>query len=188
MASIITDSGIIIRGKQRKAVYKALKQPVTGKQILETARKEAPSMSYQDLRHILRKFQEEGIVTCLNPDCQTGRFYVQSNYEGKISQTSSEMELCAKIGRAKTRLAVLSEIAKERFFESNPLTATQIKKYMREHYPLGLNHVIAALKFLEEHSLIEAGGYTDKRELKIYRITDFGRTILNRVSVVTPTR
>ena len=181
MASITTDSGFIIRGKQQKAVYTALKQPMTGKRILESARQMAPSMSYQDLRHILRIFQNEGLVTCLNPKCQTGRFYVRVNYEGEISQTSSEMELCAKVGRAKTRLAVLKEVAKERFFESHPLTTTQIKKYMREHHPLGLNHVLSALNFLEENQLVKTSGFTDKRELKIYRITDLGKTILNQV-------
>ena len=171
-----------------------LKQPVTGKRILEAARQVAPSMSYQDLRHILRNFQEEGIITCLNPECQTGRFYVRVNYVGTISQTSNEMELCAKVGRAKTRLAVLKEVAKDRFFESHPLTATQIKKYMRETYPLGLNHVSAALKFLEKHQLVEISGYTNKRDLKIFRITNRGKTILthmtqnNSSSVCTPTR
>jgi DNA-binding PadR family transcriptional regulator len=75
----------------------------------------------------------------------------------------------------------LTEVSKERFFESHPLTATQIKKQMRDSYPLGLNHVIAALKFLEEHHLVETVDHTDKRELKIYQTTDLGRTILGHV-------
>lgn len=168
-----------VRGKQREAVYAALKHPVTGRQLLEEARKIAPSMTYQDLRHILRDFQKKGLVICLNPEYQTGRFYAWATFEGKISQTSRQISLCSQISRAKTRLAVLKEVAKERFFDPAPLTATQIKKLMRESYPLGLNHVLAALKFLEENGLVETVGRTDKRELKIYRITDYGRTILD---------
>ncbi|MBN2785197.1 MAG: hypothetical protein JXR25_10235 [Pontiellaceae bacterium] len=49
---------------------------------------------------------------------------------------------------------------------------------MRESYPMGLNHVLAALKFLEGHGVIEVCGYTDKRELKIYRITNLGRNVM----------
>jgi DNA-binding PadR family transcriptional regulator len=52
---------------------------------------------------------------------------------------------------------------------------------MRDSHPLGLNHVLAALKFLEEHHLVETVDHTDKRELKIYQTTDLGKTILNHV-------
>lgn len=174
-------SGYPIRGKQRKAVYAALKHPATGRQILESTRNMAPSMTYQDLRHILRDFQKNGVAICLNPECQTGRFYALATFEENLSQTSQQLSLCAKISRAKTRMAVLKEVAKERFFESHPLTATQVKKHMRESYPLGLNHVLAALKYLEEHSLVEIAGHTDKRELKIYTITDVGKSILSQL-------
>ncbi len=172
---------IPVRGKQRKAVYIALKHPATGRQILESAKRVAPSMTYQDLRHILRDFQQSGLVTCLNPDCQTGRFYALTTFEGKISQTSKQMNLCAQISRAKTRLAVLEEVAKERFFDTKPLTATQIKKQLRERHPLGLNHVLAALEFLATNQLVESVAQTNKRDLKIYQVTALGKEILNYV-------
>lgn len=186
MVSIIANEGIVIRGKQRVAVYHALKTPSTGRSILAQAKQAAPSMTYQDLRHILRSFQRNGIAVCLNPDNTTGRFYVLSEYRTVLPEVIEHIKLCAKICRAKTRLAVLKEAAMERYFEPHPLTATQIKKYLRETYPLGLNHVIAALKFLKEHRLVEVAGYTDKRELKIYRITDLGKTILTHVTQINP--
>jgi len=177
-----TNGHIPIRGKQRTAVYNALGHPATGRQILESAKKVSPSMTYQDLRHILRDFEQKEIAVCLNPNCQTGRFYVLTVFAEKTPHASYKMELSAKVGRAKTRLAVLQEVAKERIFETHPLTATQIKKNMRESYSLGLNHVLTALKFLESHSLVDVAGYTAKRELKIYRITDLGKDILNQLS------
>lgn len=170
-----------VRGKQRMAVYTALKKPASGRQIMEKVRLAAPSMTYQDLRHILRDFEKRGIAVCLNPQCQTGRLYVLSSNLDNVMIPRDQLELCAKVGRARTRLAVLEEVAKDRLYEKHPLTATELKKRLRERYPLSLNHVIAAMKFLSEHHLVESAGHTDKRELKIYRITDLGKTILQHV-------
>ena len=76
METTIQINGHTIRGKQRIAVINALKHPSTGRRILSLAKQAAPSMTYQDLRHILRDFEKRGIVVCLNPKDQTGRFYV----------------------------------------------------------------------------------------------------------------
>ncbi len=170
-----------VRGKQRLAVYHALKKPASGRQILEQARTVAPSMTYQDLRHILRNFEERGIVVCLNPKCQTGRLHVLASALDTEAFTRKQIELCAQIGRAKTRLAVLRDISRDRLYGKHPLTATEIRKRLRERYPLSLNHVIAALKFLSEHRLVETTDHTDVRQMKIYRITDLGKTILHHV-------
>lgn len=170
-----------IKGKQRVIVYDALKHPATGRQILEHAKQTAPSMSYQDLRHILRDFQQRGIVACLNPENQTGRIYVLSSAQCDQAIAPEHLDLCAKLSRAKNRLAVLKEVAKERYFETEPLTATRIKKLMRERHPLGLNHVLAALLFLEEHDLVEVVDRTTERELKIYDVTDRGRAVLKQL-------
>jgi DNA-binding MarR family transcriptional regulator len=138
-------------------------------------------MTYQDLRHILRDFEKKGIAVCLNPECQTGRFYVQASALDETRIPLKQIDLCARIGRAKTRLTVLEEVAKKRMYEQRPLTATEIKKRLRERYPLSLNHVIAALKFLSQHGLVETIGCTDKRKMNIYRITPLGQVILRHL-------
>jgi hypothetical protein len=46
---------------------------------------------------------------------------------------------------------------------------------------LGLNHVLAALQFLEEHDLVEVVDLTAKRDLKIYDITNRGRAVLKQL-------
>ena len=181
METTIQFNDQIIKGKQRIAVFKALSTPSSGRKILQQARKAAPSMSYQDLRHILKDFQSKGIVTCLNPDNQTGRICRLSSRQGNESIALELVDICARIDRARTRQAVLQEVAKERYFETEPLTATRIKKLMRESYPLALNHVLAALQFLEEHNLIEVVNHTPKRELKIYDITNRGRAVLKQL-------
>ncbi len=170
-----------LRGKQRAAVYAALEKPASGRQILEKARKIFPSMTYQDLRHILRDFEKRRIAVCLNPEDQTGRLYVLISAANEILISGDQLKLCAQVGRAKTRLAVLEEVARKRYPMQNPLTATEIKRQLRERCPLGLNHVTAALKFLRDHRLVETAGHTDKRQMNIYRITDLGEIILHHL-------
>ncbi len=171
-----------VRGKQRIAVYTALEKPASGRQILEKAKKIAPSMTYQDLRHILRDFEKKGLAVCLTPEYQIGRLYVLASIANETLISDDQLKLCAQVGRAKTRLAVLKEVARERFHGQQPLTATEIKQQMSERYPLGLNHVASALKFLTKHRLVETAGYTDKRQLNIYRITDLGEMILHHLA------
>lgn len=48
-------------------------------------------------------------------------------------------------------------------------------------HPLGLNHVLAALHFLEKKDLVEIVDYTDKRELKVYDATNRGRSVLKQL-------
>ena len=181
MASQNRSKPFPLRGKQRAAVYAALEKPASGRQILEKVRRDLPFMTYQDLRHILRDFEKRGIAVCLNPEDRTGRLYVLASAANKTLISGDQLELCAQVGRAKTRLAVLEEVARKRLSTQNPLTATEIKRQLRERYPLGLNHVTAALKFLRDHRLVETAGHTDKRRMNIYRITDLGITILNHV-------
>ncbi|MDF7824389.1 hypothetical protein P4B35_10230 [Pontiellaceae bacterium B12227] len=181
METTIQFNGHTIRGKQRVAVFNALKHPSTGRRILAIAKQTAPSMTYQDLRHILRDFQSNGFVTCLNPKNQTGRIYMIDSMPDGHAISPELIDIYARVDRAKTRLAVLQEVARERYFETEPLTATRIKKLMREHHPLGLNHVLAALQFLEEHELVEVVDRTNKRDLKIYDVTNRGRAVLKQL-------
>ena len=52
---------------------------------------------------------------------------------------------------------------------------------MREHHPLGFNHVLAALQFLEEYELVEVIDRTNKRDLKVYDVTNLGRAVLKKL-------
>ncbi len=110
-----------------------------------------------------------------------GRIYIRNTLENKNPISQELVNICARIDRAKNRLAVLKEVARERYFETEPLTATRIRKLMLPTHPLGLNHVLEALQFLEGHELVGVVDYTSKRELKIYDITNRGRTVLKQL-------
>lgn len=170
-----------VRGKQRTAVYNALETPISGRQILKKVRSTVPSMTYQDLRHILRNFQKHGIAVCLNPLNRTGRYYVLASALTETMIPHDQLQLCSLVGRAKTRFTLLKEIARQQPHSDAPLTASEIKRQLRDRSPLSLNHVLSALKFLTEHQLVEIVGQTNQRNMKIYRITDLGKTILTHL-------
>ena len=170
--------GIQIRGKQRRAAYAALNHPRNGRQILDIAREAAPSMTYQDLRHILRDFEKSHDIVCLNPEDQTGRFYIKTTERFRSDYTDDEISLAAQIGRASMRLALLKEIAINPLNPRAPPTATQLRKRLRDRYPMSLNHALSSIQFLETNQLAEVLDYTKKRDLKIYSITHKGLKIL----------
>lgn len=179
MTSIVLENGFVVRGKQRIAVYHALKHPRTGRQLLKEVRATAPSITYQDLRKILRDFREHEVTVCLNPLAVRGRLHVLKSTYPEESCSEIVTDLCTKVDRSMIRLAVLREMARERLDNIKPLTATQMKKRLRESYPLALNHVYSALRFLENEKLVRVVGHTDKRDLDIYEITDLGKEVLD---------
>lgn len=178
---------IHIRGKQRKVVYASLSQPKTGREILTIAQETAPSMTYQDLRHILRDFEQQGLIRCLNPREQTGRFYLRTDIELDKKLTAEDVLLAAMISRASMRLALLRELGSERLDGIQDTTVTGLRKRMRDSYSISLNHALSGMQFLHQHDLAEIVDFTRKRDLKIYRITNKGRRILKLVEPNQPT-
>ena len=133
----------------------------------------------------MRDLQNQGITTCLNPKCQTGRLYILTSERDKHILSLPEIELQTQLLRAKTRIAVFKEIGRDHSFDTKQLTATQIRKNLRDNsdYSIGLNHVLAATKFLMNHQLIQVVDYTLKRDLKIFGISELGKRILSKIAV-----
>lgn len=66
----------IIRGKQRRAVLKAMiKSEMIPTEIFKEAKKINPKMSLNTTSDILKEFREKKIVICLNPKEKIGRLY-----------------------------------------------------------------------------------------------------------------
>ncbi|MDF7809462.1 PadR family transcriptional regulator [Pontiellaceae bacterium B12219] len=160
-------------------MYETLRTPSTARRILIEARKTAPSITYQDIRHILRDFERQNISVCLNPEQSTGRLHMLKALLPDNPIASTLIELCSIVDRSRIKLAVLREAARPVYEENKPLTVTQIKKRLRDTYPLALNHAYSALRSLLEGGLVRVAGHTDKRDLNIYAITDLGREVLS---------
>lgn len=175
------------------AVIKALDFPRPGKRILELAKDEAPKINYFDLRHILRKLQEQGLVECLNFEDRNGRIYQLTKqgteYAGKwIEGFESEdlpygtdIALYAMISRSKSQTAVLLNLYQGRMGPERK-TPTQIRKSLQDHYSISLSWVIASLSKLCDLGLVSKVR-TDARDerLSYYVITPRGRLIAHLI-------
>lgn len=172
----------VIQGRQRIAVSKVLKVPLTGKQILAKVKKKVPSLTYQDLRHLLRKFEKENIVVCLNPQDNRSRFYILQSAVNTSRFSSDEIALLAQLRRGTTRLQVLKEIARDHRSDLYPLTTPQIRKNLLKQWSFSVDagNMFEVIGFLQKHRLIKIDCYTKKRNLKIWGITEKGKSILEK--------
>ena len=174
----------INRGKQRRAVYRALSYPRTGRQILLHARQIAPRITFQDVRHVLRDLERRGGVRCINPNVQTGRVYVQAEFD--LSSIEVDWAVYASVARAKARSIVLLELGLDRFgLLHHPKTATGIKRRLRNEYPMSLNMTIEILQDLVSRGLVSVVDHLRKGDCKVYGLTEAGRgvvKVLNRAA------
>lgn len=64
------DYAWVVRGKQRRAVMKALIREKIPTQV-----KEATNLALNNVSDVLRAFEKRKLVECLNPEAKTGRIY-----------------------------------------------------------------------------------------------------------------
>lgn len=67
---MIKDYSWVIRGSQRRKVFKSLNKAKIPTQI-----KEETKLSLNNVSDVLRNLSDKGLVKCLNPEEKTGRFY-----------------------------------------------------------------------------------------------------------------
>lgn len=173
-------SGIVLRGKQRRAVYDALSEPRCVKDVLLLARQTAPRITYQDARHILRNLERKRLVRCLNPDALTGRVYCQRHISQNIP--TKDMALISAVLRAKARRAVFVVLALYVPFGRTTLSATEIKKLLRQFHPLTLNNTLVALEWLVSHRLLKTERSDGKRTPQLYSLSANGQRIAPMVT------
>ncbi len=165
------------RGKQRRAVFEALRVPRTGGQILRFALAITPKITFQDVRHILRKLGRLGGVVCLNPRERTGRIYVRSGIELGGFRVNWETYCC--VARAKARASVLVEVGRQRIqLLKRPATATGIKNRLRQDYPMSLNLAIESLHDLKRRGLVDIIDRLPAGDRKVYGLTERGKLVV----------
>ena len=176
-----------IKGKQRLAVLNAIRHPITGRQVLEAARMEAPKLSYADLRQIFRKFEKSGIVQCINSEQQTGRIYSLTpkglamaelhfdRFEFNPPKHRIDWNAYASIARSKSvRLAL--ESFRHSLLGHDRRTPTQIRKRIIATHPISMSFLIGAIRRLENLGLVARKQSLSKDDrLTFYSITPKGR-------------
>lgn len=190
MESIEVHACWLTFGAQKRAIAKALCKPMLISEIHHHAKKEAPKLRLKHVRPVLQKLMTHGMVKCLTPNHESGAIYALTPTGSKVAEQAfgievlqipenTDWELYRRIVRGKTRSTILQEVGTLHLDGTTGKTATQIRKNLRDTYPLGLNPVIDTLKFLWKSGLIQVAGRTQKRDLKLYSTTAKGEEFLN---------
>lgn len=185
------DTAWILRGRQRAAVARVLRKPMTGTEICAEARRFNTHIQLRDVWHLLRQMQRRRLVQCLNPRLVTGRLYgltplgreaVQKAFAITIPMPPANLDWrkYSWVVRAKIRRLTLLSLANLEAKTAGPQTATSIRKYLER--PVNLNMVIRAIKDLVKLGLIQKAGLTEYRQWQLYRLTGMGRRILKQLN------
>jgi len=180
----------IKRGCQKQAVAAVLKKPMTASEILVAARPLNSQIQLRDIRIILRRFIEKGLVQCLTPDEMNGKTFCPTQLGREVLREAFGIDVpplpegidwprYAYVARGKTRKLVLRQLATpDRDGVPRPKTATQIKKALTEGgHPMGLNPTRRALKELVSVGLATSRWAEDKGGMRLYKTTPAGKGI-----------
>ena len=191
-------SNWIKHGCQKRAVAKVLIMPMPPSEIRESVKYgERPLNSHIELRDIwllMHEFIKNELVICLTDETVvTGKIYTLSALGREVVSKAFGIESSAPaqdidwglyswVVRGKTRREVMIELEILLRDTSQGKTAGQIRKSLRERYPVGLNATIRALKALEQRGLLECVGVTEKGKHRLYGFTGIGGRISEQLT------
>lgn len=181
----------IKRGRQRAAVFQVLRKPMTTSEICRAAQAFNPHIQLRDVWFIMGQFKARGLAVCLNPKHATGKVYALTERGRGLAEHAFgtrafeptpqiDWRRYAKVARAKSRRLVLMELAA--LNTGGGITATMVRKSLRERHPLGLNPTIRALKELERAGLASSHTLDAKDRRRRYTITKPGAAIARQLS------
>lgn len=181
------------RGRQRAAVARVLRKPMTTLEICETARVWAPRLQLRDVWFLMRQMANKGLVLSLNQRANNGRLYVLTDdgrgaveeaFGIKLAKAPSGVDwrLYSWVIRARIRRRVLTAFMQMRA-KGLGQTATNVYKHLRGDYPVGLNPVIRAVHELASKNLISCVGATKLRTNKLYQITPAGALLAAQLTL-----
>ena len=180
------------RGRQRGAIARVLRKPMTATQICAAGRAISPRIQLRDVWFLMRQFAERKLAFCLNPKQTTGRLYCLTN-RGRAAVSSAlgisiaanpegiDWRKYAWVVRARIRRLTLGGLGRLEEKTNASHTATQIRNEIRLEHPVGLNLVIRALKELVKLGLARWVGATKQQRRKLYRLTPAGKRVLGEL-------
>ena len=180
------------RGRQRTAVVRVLRKPMTASEICRAAQPINPHIQLRDVWFIMGQLKQKGLVVCLNPKHVTGKLYSLTAFGHEVAVRGFNLppstkpehldwRRYAQVVRAKVRKLVLLELA--RLPSSSPRTASVIRRHLREKHPIGLNQTIRALKDLERLGLARSKPVSDRDARRAYRATTAGLAVARQLAM-----
>lgn len=180
------------RGKQRAAVARVLHKPMTTVEICDAARQWAPRLQLRDVWFLMRQMADKGLAAPLNERSNNGRLYaltdsgrraVAAAFGASVTArpNSIDWRLYSWVVRARIRKRVLVGLVEMEKRAPDGQTASNIRKFIRHDYPVGLNPVIRAVRELADKKLIICAGVTPLRGCRLYRLAPAGRAIVQQL-------
>ena len=180
------------RGKQRAAVARVLRKPMTTSEICASAREFAPRLQLRDVWFLMRQMTQRGLARPLNQRSNNGRLYALTDtgiqavvrafaVDVPCPSESVDWRRYAWVVRARIRKRVLLGLAQLEGRNPEGHTASAIRKFIRPDYPVGLNPVLRAVRELADEKLIACVGVTKLRSCRLYRLTPSGRVIVRQL-------
>jgi len=187
------DTAWLQNGSQRAAVARVLRKPMTAVEICEAARQWAPRLQLRDVWFLLRQMQDKGLALPLTGRCNYGRLHALTDAGRRAVQTafgvsiaspskSVDWKLYSWVVRSRNRKRVLLGMARVEAHSSDGLTASQIRNQIHAQYPVGLNHVLQAVRELAGKKLITCVGTARGRVGKLYRLGKSGNEIVRELT------
>jgi DNA-binding PadR family transcriptional regulator len=192
MENVVTLERWLKRGRQRSAVVRILKKPMTATEIHRAVWNINPHLQLRDLWRILPALEARGLVVCRPPRHRPGRLYGLSDLGWQVAQQAFGVVYIAQpthvdwlryswVVRAKIRRLTLDKLAwlVERTGEAQ--CASNLRRFLRVDYPVGLNSVLRALKELAEKRLVFVELADDGSGRRCYNLTTAGRRIVHQL-------
>ena len=184
------DSQWLKRGKQRAAVARALKKPMTASEICAAAKELTPRLQLRDVWFLMRQMGERGLAVPLNERSNNGRLYALTEKGRKAvalafnisipeQARTVDWRLYSWVARARIRRRVLLGLAQLENLYLEPQTASSIRKFIRANNPVGLNPVIRAVRELADKKLVICVGVTRLRACKLYNVSQIGHAVVH---------
>ncbi len=179
------------RGRQRAALAQVLKKPMTATELCQAGHPLNPRMQLRDVWFLMKQFEERGLAVSLNHRQKTGRLFCLTDHGRQVVAHGFGVRLkpsarrvnwikYSLIVRAKTRKLTLLGLAKLTEGCDAMVSAAELRKALREEYPVGLNPVIRALKELRILGLVAVAGMKSGHR-NAYRLTPAGRRIVGQL-------
>ena len=175
-------------GCQRMAVAQVLRKPMIPSEILQAAQVIAPRIQLRDVWFILKQFKTKGLVICLNPNVVTGKLFCFSDWGQQVATRSLgivfpplpedvDWDLYSWVVRGSVRKSILLELEKSQWIHNSGLTPSQIKRRLRDKYPIAKNLILRALKDLELRHLVNASKIPRRGIQGVFRISHTGQVV-----------
>jgi len=196
MVKKVNHEKVLIKGLQRRAIYRALGYPGSGAYILNRARHWAPKIGLPEVRRCIRDLEDKGLVHALNPDdTKNGRIYALTKGGAKCYEENfGKRPMCSLLydgelhplsvvlrsGLVKYVFSVLMQDISPQWH-----SATSIKKRLKNIHSTSIGGVVILAGRMVKDGYFEVDEMEVKDHLeKQYRMTNLALDVYRELQMI----